>query len=265
MGEKTDIQWTDSTWNPVWGCTKVSPGCQNCYAERIALSMNNRMHPMHGSMWRQGRDTAFKFRTVPNKLEEPLHWKTPRMVFVNSMSDLFHEDCPDGYIEQVWEVMLKADWHVYQILTKRPQRMAAWVGSRNIPRHIWLGTSVELPMYLGRLDELRRTRAPVKFVSFEPLLGSVKGASLKDIQWVITGGESDYRNPRPADANWFREIRDASMGLGIPYFHKQNGGKTKCECHGAWGCRLLDGKTYDDMPFKPTASSKEQTKITEAV
>ena len=245
---ESKIQWTEMTWNPVFGCTKVSPGCKNCYAERIALSMNERMHPFHGNMWKAGREDAFKFRTKPNKLDEPLHVKTPKMIFVNSMSDLFHEDCSFGYIEQVWETMLKADWHIFQVLTKRPQRMAAFIGSRNIPNHIWLGTSVEMRLYLNRIDELRRCRAPVAFVSFEPLLELIGQVELAGVRWVITGGESDYKNPRPAKPEWFREIRDQCKEQGIAYFHKQNGGSTKCRCHGAWGCRLLDGRTYDEMP-----------------
>lgn len=233
----------------------MSPGCQNCYAERIARGMATRQHPAHGSMWREAYAHAFDLRLVPGRLEEPLKWKTPKMVFVNSMSDLFHPGVPDDYIEKVFAVMERADWHQYQILTKRPERMADWVAKfrkKGVRDNIWLGTSVELEMYLSRLEPLLRTDAKVKFVSFEPLLGRISGEALRvpmrGLSWAITGGESDLRAPRPADPEWFREIRDACFAGGVAYFHKQSGGSSKCECHKAWGCRLLDGRIYDGFP-----------------
>jgi len=206
-------------------------------------------------MWRKAYAHAFDLRLIPGRLGEPLKWKTPKMVFVNSMSDLFHPKVPDEYIGQVFEIMERADWHQYQILTKRPERMADWVAkfrSKGVAGHVWLGTSIELEMYLGRLEPLFRTDAKVKFASFEPLLGRISGEALRvplcGLPWAITGGESDLRAPRPADPEWFREIRDACFAGGVPYHHKQNGGKGKCACHGAWGCRLLDGKVYDAFP-----------------
>ena len=243
---RTAIEWSELTWNPVFGCTKVSPGCQKCYAERIAR--------------RIGKDFS-KVEIKPHKLEEPLRIKQPKMIFVNSMSDLFHEEIPDEFIGQVFDVMHKADWHTYQILTKRPGRMAAWIDENldnGVLDHIWLGTSVEMSMYMHRLEPLLSIEdCKVHFISFEPLLASCvtrfdgqEVLDLTDIEWVITGGESDYSSPRRANPDWFREIRDEALAEKIPYFHKQNGGTTKCSCHGAWGCRVLDGKIWNQVPLK---------------
>ena len=173
------------------------------------------------------------------------------MIFVPSMSDLFHREVPDSFILEVFNVMASTPQHTYQDLTKRPLRMLNFQRRYfpdGFPKNVWAGTSVESHQVVGRIGILGQVKASVKFISAEPLLASLFPVDLKDIDWVITGGESDYKNPRPADVEWFREIRDECKRLGIPYFHKQNGGKTKCKCHGVWGCELLDGKTCHEYP-----------------
>lgn len=233
----SSISWTEKTWNPIFGCTKVSPGCQNCYAERIAT--------------RWGKDFS-KVEWKPQKLREPLMLREPSMIFVNSMSDLFHESVPNSFIQQVFDVIEEADWHTYQILTKRPDRMLHYfrdVDDRGFcGKNVWLGVSVEMALYTSRIATLQQLDAEVRFVSFEPLLGSVLPLCLKGIAWVITGGESDFHHPRPASAEWFRQIRYEAQKQGVAYFHKQNGGSTKCKCHNVWGCQLLDGQTYHEYP-----------------
>lgn len=229
---ESPIEWTEATWNPVFGCTKVSPGCQNCYAERIAT--------------RWGKDFS-KLELKPHKLDEPMKMREPRMIFVNSMSDLFHEAIPDDFLAKVFDIM-GCTKHTYQILTKRPKRMKDYLEGWPVPDNIWLGVSVELPLYNERIDILREIDAYMRFVSFEPLLGSVMPNNLEGIKWAITGGESDYHHPRMANPDWFREIRDECKRQGVAYFHKQNGGTTKCACHKAWGCRVLDGQIYDEFP-----------------
>ena len=232
---RSAISWTERTWNPIFGCTKVSAGCDNCYAERIAKGF--------------GKDFS-KVELKPHKLAEPIGLKDPTMIFVNSMSDLFHSEVPDSFLNSCFVTMLKAPQHTYQILTKRPQRMLNYQHDHfpeGFPSHIWLGTSIEDNRVIGRLAILKQIRG-VRFVSFEPLIGSAMPCDLSGIQWAITGGESDYHNPRPANPDWFREIRDECAKKGVAYFHKQNGGTRKCICHNVWGCEVLDGATYHEYP-----------------
>jgi len=234
MGLMSAIEWTDATWNPVTGCTKVSIGCRNCYAERLSI----RLRAMGRANYRNG------FRPTPHEtaLPLPLRWKKPQMVFVNSMSDLFHEDVPTRFILRVFKVMRRASMHRFQILTKRSQRLLdldpvlPWAGN------IWMGVSVENRDYLSRVDHLRRTGASVKFVSFEPLLGPLPGLDLMGIDWVIVGGESGM-GARPMDPRWVIDIRDQCLAAGVPFFFKQWGGPNKKKAG-----RLLEGRTWNDMP-----------------
>jgi protein gp37 len=234
MAEHTTIEWTDATWNPVRGCTKISPGCKNCYAERFA----ERFRDVIGHPFEQG----FDLRLVPDKIGEPLRWKTPQRIFVNSMSDLFHDKVPLEYIKDVFDVMNRADWHKYQVLTKRAERLEEL--SRELPwaPHIWMGVSVENKDYLWRIDHLMRTKAHIKFLSIEPLIGPLGKISLRGIDWVIVGGESGPR-ARPMDAAWVRDVRDQCVRAGVSFFFKQWGGVQK-KRHG----RELDGRNWDEMP-----------------
>jgi len=240
MAEHTTIEWTDATWNPVRGCTKISPGCKNCYAERFA----ERFRGVKGHPFEQG----FDLRLVPGKIGEPLRWKTPQRIFVNSMSDLFHDKVPLEYIKDVFDVMNRADWHQYQVLTKRAERLEEL--SRELPwaPHIWMGVSVENKDYLWRIDHLRRTKAHIKFLSIEPLIGPLGKINLRGIDWVIAGGESGPR-ARPMDAAWVRDVRDQCVRGGVSFFFKQWGGVQK-KRHG----RHLEGRTWDEMPELVTIS-----------
>ncbi len=237
MADKSAIEWTDATWNPVTGCTQVSPGCDHCYA----LTFAERFRGVEGHPYQQG----FDLRLWPGRLEVPLRWKKSRRVFVNSMSDLFHRDVPDDFIEQVFTVMAHADQHIYQVLTKRPDRMlrllqrASWWEPR---AHIWLGTSVELDRFQWRVDKLREIPSTVRFISAEPLLGPLTTLDLEGIHWVITGGESGHGH-RPMDPQWVRDIRDRCITQGVAFFHKQWGGRTPKA-----GGRALDGRTWDEFP-----------------
>jgi protein gp37 len=238
MSEKSKIEWTDATWNPVRGCTKISPGCKHCYAETFA----ERFRGVPGHPFEQG----FDLRLVSEKLDEPFSWTSSRRIFVNSMSDLFHEDVPDDFITHVFSVMRRADWHIYQVLTKRPERMrqivakAPWVATC---KHIWLGVSVEDRAYgLPRLPVLRDTKAAVRFLSVEPLLEDLGAFSLKGIDWVIVGGESGP-GARPMDEAWVLPIRDACRAKGVPFFFKQWGGVQKSRAG-----RMLAGRTHDELP-----------------
>lgn len=233
MSDNSAIEWTDATWNPVTGCTKVSPGCKHCYAERFA----ERFRGVPGHPFERG----FDLRLWPERLEFPLRWKSPRRVFVNSMSDLFHPKVPDDFVEACFEVMVKAHWHQFQVLTKRPERAAAMSTSLPWPGNVWMGTSVENQDYAGRVDELRMTPAKVRFLSCEPLLGPLE-LDLHDIHWVIVGGESGP-GARPMPAAWVRSIRRQCRDAGVPFFFKQWGGVVKKRTG-----RLLDGHTYDEFP-----------------
>jgi protein gp37 len=240
------IEWTDATWNPVRGCSKISPGCKNCYAERFA----ERFRGVPGHPFEQG----FDVRLVPEKLPEPLRWKMPRKIFVNSMSDLFHESIPDSYILQVAEVMRKANWHIFQILTKRHDRMAKLLSGPMrafaAEKHIWWGVSVENRKHgLPRLRKLLKTPIAVRFLSIEPLLEDLGEIDLRGISWVIVGGESGP-GARPMQPAWVRSIQKQCSRDGVPFFFKQWGG-TRKKVSG----RDLDGKTYSNFPeFSPASS-----------
>ncbi len=239
MSDNSKIEWTDATWNPVRGCTKVSPGCVHCYAETFA----ERFRGVPGHPFEFG----FDLRLVHEKLAEPLRWGTPRMIFVNSMSDLFHEDVPDDYIEAVAKVMVHANWHTFQVLTKRADRMAELLRGRLMfaarQTHIWWGVSVENKKHgLPRIARLRSAPARVRFLSVEPLLERLGRINLRGIKWVIVGGESGP-GARPMDADWVREIRDQCLRAGVPFFFKQWGGVRKSETG-----RRLDGRTYSQFP-----------------
>src|ERR1700678_1149905 len=223
MSEKSSIEWTDATWNPVRGCTKISPGCTHCYAETFA----ERFRGVRGHPYEQG----FDLRLIPEKLAEPLRWAAPKRVFVNSMSDLFHKDVPDDYIEQVVRVMLLANWHTYQVLTKRAERMRELLRTRLAfaagERHIWWGVSVENRQHgLPRIDVLRTAPAAVRFLSVEPLLEDLGPVDLTGIHWVIVGGESGP-GARPIAKEWILSLRDQCERAGVPFFFKQWGGVRK--------------------------------------
>lgn len=241
----TSIEWTDATWNPVAGCTVISPGCTNCYAMRMAARLQAMGTAKYRGLTRKsGRKAVWvgKVRIDQTALSAPASWKRPRRVFVNSMSDLFHEDVPVAFIEKVWAVMNETPRHTYQILTKRSDRMAEVASS--LPRlpNVWLGTSVENGDYLGRIDDLRRVNAVVRFVSFEPLLGSVAGVNLKDVHWAIVGGESGPR-ARPMQEVWVDEIEDACRRFRTAFFFKQWGGVRKDRTG-----RVYRERTFDEMP-----------------
>lgn len=235
MAERSAIEWTDATWNPVTGCTPLSPGCDHCYA----LTFAERFRGVPGHPYEHGFDLILR----PERLSLPLRWKEPRRIFVNSMSDLFHEGVPDEYIREVFAVMERAHWHIFQVLTKRPTRMAKLAPSLPWPRNVWAGTSVELNRYTWRAnDRLRRVPAAIKFVSAEPLLGPLPSLQVDHLDWVITGGESGPGH-RPCDPAWVRDLRDRCAEAGVAFFHKQWGGRTPRA-----GGRLLDGRTWDQFP-----------------
>lgn len=240
MAQGSSIEWTQATWNPVTGCTKVSPGCKHCYAERMA----ERLHAMGQPNYRNGFDLTLQ----PQMLELPLRWRTPQTIFVNSMSDLFHDDVPLTYIQSVFDVMRRAHWHRFQVLTKRASRLAALDREMEWAPNIWMGVSVESAKYVDRIDDLRRTRAHVRFLSLEPLLGPLHGLDLRGIHWAIVGGESGPK-ARPMDAEWAINLRDQCRRARVPFFFKQWGGKNKKRAG-----RLLEGRTWDEMPKTPKPS-----------
>ncbi|MGQ0595366.1 MAG: DUF5131 family protein [Gammaproteobacteria bacterium] len=237
MGLKSAIEWTESTWNPVTGCTKVSPGCKHCYAERMA----ERLQAMGQENYRNGFDLTLQ----PHMLELPLRWKKPQNVFVNSMSDLFHKDVPIEYIRRVFDVMRRAHWHRFQVLTKRAERLAELSAKLEWAPNIWMGVSVESDDYRSRIDALRSTGAAIKFLSIEPLLGPLHDLDLRGIDWVIVGGESGPK-ARAMDPAWATEVRDQCMRAKVPFFFKQWGGKNKKQTG-----RVLEGKTWNQMPADP--------------
>ena len=230
------IEWTDATWNPVTGCNKISPGCKHCYAERLS----KRLKATGMAKYRNG----FAVTLHPDTLDIPLRWRKPRSIFVNSMSDLFHVDVPDDFIARVFDVMTRADWHRYQVLTKRPERVARLNSQLPWPAQVWMGASVESQDYVRRIDQLRETDAAVKFLSLEPLLGPLPDLDLEGIDWVIVGGESGP-GARPMQADWARDIRDQCLAAGVAFHFKQWGGVFK-KRHG----RVLDGRTWDETPAK---------------
>jgi protein gp37 len=234
MAGNSHIEWTDATWNPVTGCSKISPGCKHCYAERMA----KRLQAMGQPNYANGFDVTLQ----PHMLELPLEWKRPRRIFVNSMSDLFHQDVPLSFIKKVFSVMRRANWHQYQLLTKRSERLLEVSPLLTWESHIWIGVSVENDDYTPRIDDLRKTGADVKFLSLEPLLGPLRRLNLRGIDWVIVGGESGP-GARPMDPEWVRDIRDQCIRANVPFFFKQWGGPFKKRTG-----RLLDGRTWDQMP-----------------
>jgi protein gp37 len=241
MSQKSSIEWTNSTWNPVRGCTKISPGCKHCYAMIFA----ERFRGVKGHPYEQG----FDLRLVPDKLGEPLRWRKPQMIFVNSMSDLFHEGVPDEYIIAVAKVMTAARWHTYQVLTKRADRLRSLLTGRlrfaAEQRHIWWGVSVENRKHgLPRVDQLRRASPEISFLSVEPLLEDLGTVNLEGISWVIVGGESGP-GARPMKKEWVISIREQCQEAGVPFFFKQWGGVRKSAAG-----RTLEGKTYDEYPAR---------------
>lgn len=234
MSLNSTIEWTDATWNPVTGCTQVSAGCDHCYAKTFA----ERFRGVPNHPYEQG----FDLRLWPDRLELPLRWRKPRRIFVNSMSDLFHADVPEKFIRDVFSTMVRADHHVYQVLTKRPQRLAKLAQSLPWPDHVWIGVSIESNEVAWRADFLRRVPATVRFISAEPLIGPIDKVNLDGIHWLITGGESGMHH-RPCDPNWVRDARDHCLAESVAYFHKQWGGRTSKA-----GGRELDGRTWDEIP-----------------
>lgn len=234
MSDGSAIEWTDATWNPVRGCTKVSPGCKHCYAETLA----ERFRGVPGHPFEHG----FDLQLIPAALELPLRWRAGRRIFVNSMSDLFHDDVPAAYIRRVFSVMTRASHHQYQVLTKRSARMARLAANLEIPAHVWMGVSVENQKYTTRIDDLRRVEAAVRFLSIEPLLGPIEDLDLTGIHWVIVGGESGH-GARAMDPAWVRSIRDQAKASNVKFFFKQWGGVRKHVTG-----RVLDGRTWDEMP-----------------
>jgi len=231
---RSRIEWTQATWNPVTGCDKVSPGCTYCYAERMA----RRLHAMGNHRYRNG----FRVTLHDDLLTIPLRWKTPHLVFVNSMSDLFHEDVPLPFIQRVFATMCEASQHTFQILTKRTSRLLDVAPYLPWPRNVWVGVSIENDKYIWRADHLRQVPAAVRFLSLEPLLGPVPSLRLDGIDWVIVGGESGP-GARPLDPNWVRDVRDRSVAAGVAFFFKQWGGLRRTAAG-----RLLDGRTWDEFP-----------------
>lgn len=233
MGKST-IEWTEATWNPVTGCTKISPGCDNCYAERLAIRLQ--------AMGQINYSNGFNLTLQERMLELPLKWKTPQVIFVNSMSDLFHKDVPTEYIQKVFEVMRLAHWHRFQVLTKRSQRLMRLSPMFNWQPNIWMGVSVESSEYRFRIDHLRETSAHVKFLSLEPLLGPLPNLNLRGIDWAIVGGESGPR-ARVMRQEWVIDIRNQCQLAGVPFFFKQWGGTNKKKSG-----RTLENRTWDEMP-----------------
>jgi len=234
VSSSSSIEWTESTWNPLTGCTKVSPGCEHCYAERLAIRLKAMGQPNYAN--------GFELTLHEQALELPLGWKRPRTIFVNSMSDLFHEDVPVDFIMRVFEVMRQAHWHHFQVLTKRSARLAELSPQILWAPNMWMGVSVENQDYTFRIDHLRTTGAHLKFLSLEPLLAPVPGLNLKGIDWVIVGGESGL-GARPMNPTWVTDIRDQCREAGVPFFFKQWGGVRKKKAG-----RVLDGRTWDEMP-----------------
>lgn len=234
MADHSTIEWTEATWNPVTGCSKVSPGCAHCYAETFA----ERWRDTPGHPYEQG----FDLRLWPERLGIPLRWRRPRVIFVNSMSDLFHEDIPDDYVAEVFDIMARAAWHVFQVLTKREDRLVELAVDLPWPPNVWMGVTIENRRFVHRADRLREVPAAVRFISAEPLLGPLEGLDLDGMDWLIAGGESGPRH-RPVRVEWLRELRDRCVNEDVEFFFRQWGGRRPKS-----GGRLLDGRTWDEMP-----------------
>lgn len=249
MSGKTAIEWTNMSWNPVIGCTRVTTGCDHCYAFTLH-TMRHEVYQRYGGIYPKTgqpihRQYALPFTEIqlmPERLEDPLHIKRPQMIFVNSMSDLFHSKVPDDYIFQVFETMRRADWHIFQVLTKRPGRLRRLGPHLSWPPNVWMGVSIETDRMMPRANALRAIPARIKFLSCEPLLGPLPSLNLDGLDWVITGGESGP-GARPCDPDWVRDIRDRCLAQGVAFFHKQWGGRTPKA-----GGRLLDGRVWEEYP-----------------
>ncbi|MBI4285928.1 MAG: phage Gp37/Gp68 family protein [Chloroflexi bacterium] len=248
MALSSSIEWTESTWNPLTGCTKVSPGCANCYAERMAL----RLKAIGNSNYANG----FSVTIHEDYLDLPLKWKRPQTIFVNSMSDLFHENVPDEFIFRVFDIMRRADWHCFQILTKRSKRLVEISAELPWSPHIWMGVSVEDQRHTFRVDHLRETGAKIKFISLEPLLENIPNLCLQSIDWVILGGESGPR-ARPLKESWVIDIRNQCQKNKVPFFFKQWGGVNKKKTG-----RQLDGRIWDEVPLYHSAWSESKERAT---
>lgn len=251
MSGKSAIQWTNMSWNPVTGCTRVTSGCDHCYAfalhdMRHAAYVNyHGIYPKTGKpMPKQYAQPFSKVQLLPERLHDPLRIKTPQRFFVNSMSDLFHSSVPEDYIRQIFEIMRQADWHIFQILTKRAGRLRRLGPALDWPANVWIGVSIENDLVTPRVDALREVPAAVRFLSCEPLLGPLPSLNLDGIHWVITGGESGP-GARPCDPAWVRDIRDRCLSAGVAFYHKQWGGRTPKS-----GGRELDGRIWDEYPLK---------------
>jgi protein gp37 len=238
MAQASPIEWTEATWNPVTGCSQVSPGCAHCYAKVFA----ERWRGVEGHPYQQG----FDLKLWPERLDVPLRWRKPKTIFVNSMSDLFHEDIPVEFIDQVFATMRAANWHIFQILTKRQDRLVELAERFDWPPNVWMGVTIENRRFVHRADALRTVPAAVRFISAEPLLGPLEGLDLTGIDWLIAGGESGPRHRR-IDGAWIRELRDTCSDEGVAFFFKQWGGQ-RPKSRG----RLLDGVTWDQMPVSRT-------------
>jgi protein gp37 len=234
VGVNSSIEWTEATWNPVTGCTKISPGCKHCYAERMALRLK--------AMGQKNYANGFDLSLHEHALDIPLKWKKPQVIFVNSMSDLFHKDVPFDFILRVFEVMQQASWHRFQVLTKRSDRLLELSTRLPWPSHVWMGVSVENADYTFRIEHLRQTSAQIKFLSLEPLLGPISNLNLRGIDWVIVGGESGP-GARAMSESWVVSIRDQCLSAKVPFFFKQWGGVNKKRAG-----RTLCGQTWEQMP-----------------
>ena len=256
MSENSKINWTEATWNPVVGCTRTSEGCANCYAIRHVRRMGGNPNAAirranEGLVVNRGGvlDWSGEVRLLPDRLEKPLHWCKPRMVFVNSLSDLFHKDVPADYVARVFDVMRRARWHVFQVLTKRPDRLRELDASLDWPDNVWAGVTVESAKHACRIDDLRAPGAQMKFLSLEPLLGPMPDLDLAGIDWVIVGGETGPK-ARRMDAAWARDVRDRCVAAGVPFHFKQWGeyGEDGVRVGKKKAGRLLDGRTWDEKP-----------------
>jgi protein gp37 len=260
MGQKSAIEWTDATWNPVTGCTRVSAGCDNCYAATLATRLLSDIYLARAPEVNSDvtRRDPFAVRLWPERLGDPLSWREPRQIFVNSMSDLFHKDVPESFIRNIFEVMAAAPWHTYQVLTKRPSRARKFVernldifAASRLPKHIWIGTSVEDQAAVYRIRHLLNVPAEVHFLSCEPLIGPIR-FDPQGLDWVIVGGESGIVR-RPMHPEWVRSIRDRCNSAGVPFFFKQWGGRTPKA-----GGRELDGLEWNEMPETNSTSVRRR-------
>ena len=260
LAQTSDIEWTDATWNPVTGCTKISAGCDNCYAERFS----ERFRGVPGHPFEVGFDLKLR----PDRLETPLGWRKPRMIFVNSMSDLFHKEVPEALVHRVFDTMERASWHIFRMLTKRSSLMRDFINTRYadrpVPPHIWLGVSVEHRRAVSRVRHLQETNATVRFLSVEPLIGDVGEFSMAGLHWVIVGGESGPKS-RPVRPEWAARVRDMCIAQGIPFFFKQWGafGETGARGSKIGNGRTLDGRTWDQLPHHKSNKTVHLTRADE--